>query len=641
MSFQTHSNFAYGTVTSAPDPAASGTTLVMGTATFAQFPNPGTATTYNAVIWPSGTIPLASNSEIVTISAKGTEGTVTIIREQESSSARTIEVGDQIAMAVTKKTLTDVEDGITLASRSNLLKNGNFINNSTNGYGSTPDDWTSSSANPVQGGIPTLTKQQLIDITGVSDGDIEGLWNLNEASGNALDLSSNGYTLTETSGTIDASSDGLMALARDFEAGDTEWFTIANASCPNLQLTGSKTLIAFVKPESIPAGAGSLVSKIGASPFNGYSLEFPNAGGGVVRVYNSGLSTNTYVDSDVKLEAGKWYMIVGVYDSANSLLKVWVNGVKKQVTASGSNADSGDAFTLGANRDGSGNHYDGLMQNACVLSVALTDAQVKRLWAYTTYKGQKIRRATTDATLSQALNEDLVERLRGKTITLRGQGYCSSTNHGIYITTNGTGGTTTTDTPSSANAWETLSVSVTVPADATTITIGATAPTTDGNSWFKEVALYEGSNALPYQHSPDDWYRFPRLLRMDIPAMVGGKPYQYEENKWYAWTPTYTSSSGTYTTITGTTYYLFSGANCFFNINLQVTNKGTADGAWNMTLPITPTILSGYGGREGGSTGVAIVGLLTLSNISFRKYDAATLWVNNYGIQSNGGYIIA
>jgi hypothetical protein len=50
-------------------------------------------------------------------------------------------------------------------------KNGNFINNSTNGYGSTPDDWTSSNANPVQGGIPALTKQNLIDGIGVVTGD--------------------------------------------------------------------------------------------------------------------------------------------------------------------------------------------------------------------------------------------------------------------------------------------------------------------------------------------------------------------------------------------------------------------------------------------------------------------------------------
>ncbi len=145
-----------------------------------------------------------------------------------------------------------VENFIALgATPPNLLKNGNFINNSTNGYGKTPDDWNDSSANPVQGGVPTLTKAELISILGISDGDIEGLWPLNEASGNALDLSSNGYNLTETGGTIAADDDGLMATARDFEHNDEEYFLIANASCPNLEIAGSQTWFCWYKPESL------------------------------------------------------------------------------------------------------------------------------------------------------------------------------------------------------------------------------------------------------------------------------------------------------------------------------------------------------------------------------------------------------
>jgi len=131
----------------------------------------------------------------------------------------------------------------------NLLKNGNFINNSTDGYGGTPDDWVSSSGNPVQGGIPTLTKAQLISILGIADGDIEGLWPLNEASGNALDLSSSGYDLTDTN-TVLSSDDGLMALARDFELDNSEYFTIADDSCANLEMEGSQTWFAWVKLES-------------------------------------------------------------------------------------------------------------------------------------------------------------------------------------------------------------------------------------------------------------------------------------------------------------------------------------------------------------------------------------------------------
>lgn len=109
--FDVHSNFGYATVTTAPSPAGSGTTLVLGTATFADFPDPGTIG-YNVVVWPAVTIPLSSNSEILRVVTKGTNGTVEVTREQESTSARDITVGDQCGVAITKKVITDIETAV-------------------------------------------------------------------------------------------------------------------------------------------------------------------------------------------------------------------------------------------------------------------------------------------------------------------------------------------------------------------------------------------------------------------------------------------------------------------------------------------------------------------------------------------------
>ena len=99
-----HPNFAYSTVATAPVPAASGTTLVVAAddgTKFAAFP-------FNATVWPAGVQPTDANAEIVRITGR-TVDTLTITRSQESTSARTIVVGDQIAVTVTAKSLTDVE----------------------------------------------------------------------------------------------------------------------------------------------------------------------------------------------------------------------------------------------------------------------------------------------------------------------------------------------------------------------------------------------------------------------------------------------------------------------------------------------------------------------------------------------------
>lgn len=99
-----HKNFAYSLVATAPSPASSGTSLVVTAAEGAKFP----ATPFNATIWPTATQPLTTNAEIVTVTLVATD-TLTIVRAQEGSSARTVVVGDQIAATITKKSLNDVE----------------------------------------------------------------------------------------------------------------------------------------------------------------------------------------------------------------------------------------------------------------------------------------------------------------------------------------------------------------------------------------------------------------------------------------------------------------------------------------------------------------------------------------------------
>lgn len=99
-----HANFAYSLVATAPSPATNGTSLVVTSAEGALFP----AVPFNAVICPAGTAPTSANAEVVRVTARSTD-TLTITRAQESSSARTVVVGDQIFAAVTAKTLTDIE----------------------------------------------------------------------------------------------------------------------------------------------------------------------------------------------------------------------------------------------------------------------------------------------------------------------------------------------------------------------------------------------------------------------------------------------------------------------------------------------------------------------------------------------------
>lgn len=99
-----HKNFAASLVATAPSPATSGASLVVTTGDGALFPT----APFNATICPAGTQPTTANAEIVRVTAVATD-TLTITRAQETTSARTVVVGDQIFAGITAQTLLDAE----------------------------------------------------------------------------------------------------------------------------------------------------------------------------------------------------------------------------------------------------------------------------------------------------------------------------------------------------------------------------------------------------------------------------------------------------------------------------------------------------------------------------------------------------
>jgi hypothetical protein len=225
------------------------------------------------------------------------------------------------------------------------------------------------------------------------------------------------------------------------------------------------------------------------------------------------------------VEAGKWYFIVGTYNG--STLNISVNGIEKSATATGTSTDGGSPFYIGSRHNATDNYFDGLIQNAGALSVALTSSQRKKLWAYTTYKGQKIRRATSDGNLYQTLDEALVERLRGKTVTMRATMWQDTASIGQININDGSDNKSTTT--ATTGSWVTVSTTATISSTATAITLKLEANTSDGNVWFKEVAFYEGSGVAPYSHSQDDWNKFPNLLRLNnLDTIFGYKNDQIE-----------------------------------------------------------------------------------------------------------------
>ena len=107
--FDSHRNFVSTSIQTPPSPATTGTTLIVSAGTSTIFPAPP----FNCVIYPVGVFPNYLNTEVIRVTAVNTgTDTLTIVRTQEGSNARTVVSGDVISMTVTAKNLTDIEGAV-------------------------------------------------------------------------------------------------------------------------------------------------------------------------------------------------------------------------------------------------------------------------------------------------------------------------------------------------------------------------------------------------------------------------------------------------------------------------------------------------------------------------------------------------
>lgn len=213
-----------------------------------------------------------------------------------------------------------------------------------------------------------------------SDANLQGYWRLEN---NFTDETANNNDLTNRNSTAFATA--KFGSGADFESGSLQYADIAHASQTNLNGTGSKTISCWFKPESIGVNH-VLVSKDNAVA-EGYLLYITS--GNNPRFIGRGLTTNTLVTSTETVSAGSWYHVVGVYDSSGSKLKIFVNGVKTEVTASGTTAASSVPFAIGAREKGGTQdlHADGILDDVAFFDRALTDTEVNSLYIDGTKSG--------------------------------------------------------------------------------------------------------------------------------------------------------------------------------------------------------------------------------------------------------------
>lgn len=311
-----HKNFAYSTIATAPSPATSGTSITVYAGQGALFPT----APFNLTIWPTAANPLASNAEIVRVTAVSTD-TLTIVRAQEGTSARTVIVGDQCAACVTAKTLTDVEYATATQAEAEA------------GSGTSVLNWT-----------PERIYQAIIalapggggggsgDVVGPSSAVADRIATYNSTTGKLIkDGGKTIATVLSDAATAAATADSAIASAAASDATTKAnaaqaaaiAASIPSGSAPSGAIVGT-TDTQTLTNKTLTAPTISAPTISGVETLSGTKLTSPNAMGALAIDVTKALNTKSIsADSTFTFSAtpstGQWFaMLVTNTDSSNA-----------------------------------------------------------------------------------------------------------------------------------------------------------------------------------------------------------------------------------------------------------------------------------------------------------------------------------
>ncbi len=231
--------------------------------------------------------------------------------------------------------------------------------------------------------------------------NLMGYWKMDEATdADRLDTSGNATTLTESATDSVVAAVGKFHNAADFELGDTEYLSAADNSA--LSITGSLTLAAWIRPETVSAGSYNIIAKWDGAN-ESYRL-FQNGDEIRLELDSAG---NYQETSAANLAVSTYYHVAGVYDSTSQTARIYINGVETASTTTGtipaSIGDDAGVFHIGAedSTGGATGYYDGYIDEARVYNRALSGSEIQRLynWAPGPFAYYRLDKTSTTETI--------------------------------------------------------------------------------------------------------------------------------------------------------------------------------------------------------------------------------------------------
>ena len=214
-------------------------------------------------------------------------------------------------------------------------------------------------------------------------------WTLTEDGGTRNDQVGTNH-LTDTNTVLSGVGIAEVATAErgaDFEASNTEYLSITDASQSGLDITGDFSVSFWMKHEGLATTIG-LFSKYNTTGGNrSYTFYYQGGNQRFIAIIDSlgdGTTGEDLYIHDATMVADVWYHVTWTWDASASSSQIYFNGAAEGSAQTGDDTsiyNGTAAFELGSNTAGGSNPFDGLMQDFIVWDgVELSDAEVTDLY---------------------------------------------------------------------------------------------------------------------------------------------------------------------------------------------------------------------------------------------------------------------
>jgi hypothetical protein len=213
-----------------------------------------------------------------------------------------------------------------------------------------------------------------------------GYWKFDESSGNAVDSSGNGNTLTNNNSTAFVS--GKINNAADLELSSSNYFSITDGAQTGLDLSSSLGASFWITPESQP-GLGEqriIFSKfLSSGDQRSYSLRYKNIVGVyklILLINEDGILSEDYTYTQTLSNATTYHIVVN-WSAAINTAEIFINGSSLGTIVGFSNSiyNSTASFIVGNSENlGASEYWDGWIDELGIWSRTLTSGEIATLY---------------------------------------------------------------------------------------------------------------------------------------------------------------------------------------------------------------------------------------------------------------------